>query len=404
MESALAMIMAGGRETRMDILCQHRAKPMLPFAGSFRVIDFTLSNCLHSQIRDIVTLTDYQRSNIASYLGRWALVNNMNGRVHIETANKAHLGSADAVYQSLEYLKKDDSQYILVLAGDHVYKMDYRDMLAFHQKMNADVTVGVVEAPVEEAHRFGIVTTDIDGRIIDFIEKPEIPQSNLVSMGIYVFNKEPLIEMLIEDARQANSRHDFGHGILPGMLNRFNVFSYEFDSYWRDIGNPIAYYQANMEMLSTQTSFSLNGKQAIYTGYKNLPSLIEHRNSSIRNSLISPGCVIKGRVENSVLSPNVWVDKEAEIRDSIIMANSYVGYNSLVEHCIIDEDVKVGRYCHLRGESTSLNDKYPVTLVGKGVTIPSYTVVGSGCKIPPYTDRTGFMEKTYSLNSMLLSV
>ncbi len=224
MPKVLAMILTGGRGKRMDILCQERPKPALPFAGRFRVIDFSLSNCIHSQINSIALLADYQRSYMANYLRRWNSVNVPDVRLHIlEPVTGAYRGTADAVYQNLGYLRRYRADRALVLAGDHIYKMDYRKILAFHEQVKADVTVGVVQVPIEQADRFGTVTVDAEGRIVDFVEKSGTPRSDLVSMGIYVFNTEVLAERLIEDAAQPNSPHDFGYAVIPDMVKRDRV-------------------------------------------------------------------------------------------------------------------------------------------------------------------------------------
>lgn len=401
MESTLAVILAGGRGKRMGILCQHRAKPALPFAGNIRVIDFTLSNCTYSQIENIAVLIDYQRSSLASYIGQWSSVNYKSRNIRIETAKRPHLGSADAVYQSLDYLENNGSDLVLVLAGDHIYRMDYGRLLDFHRRMGADVTVGVVPVPIEEAHRFGIVTTDKDERIIDFVEKPELPQSDLVSMGIYVFNKQLLIERLIEDAELTNSPHDFGHAVLPGIVSRDNVFAYRFDGYWRDIGNPQAYYEANMELLLPKPSFSLDGKRPVLTESNHLSTYEESQKGSIENSLVSPGCNIKGRVENSILSPGVWVGEEAVVRDSVIMKDTFIDYHSIIDHCVLDEKVNVGKYCYLGIGGTVTSGKRSITVVGEGVTVPSHTAVGRNCKVQPHVGPSDFGGKVVSSNSIL---
>jgi glucose-1-phosphate adenylyltransferase len=234
----------------MGILCQHRPKPNLPFAGIARVIDFTLSNCIHSEITDIAVLTDYQRTNLTTYLSGWRCRNvGSHGIRILEPSNGSYLGTADAVYQSTGYLEQTSSDLVLVLAGDHIYQMDYRKMLVYHRQRGADVTVAVISVPIEQARRFGVVTTDDGGQITDFVEKPELPQGNLVSMGIYVFDKQTLVERLIEDAALPHSPHDFGHAVLPYMVERDRVVAYEYHGYWKDIGTPQAYYEANMELL-----------------------------------------------------------------------------------------------------------------------------------------------------------
>jgi glucose-1-phosphate adenylyltransferase len=392
MERALAMVLAGGRGKRMDILCNEKPKPALPFAGSFRVIDFSLSNCVHSQIRRFAVLVDYQRSNIANYLRRWRLVNAGYNEVHVlEPKIGSYLGTADAIYQNLDYLEEYEPEDVLLLAGDHIYKMDYRHMLAWHKQINADVTIGVINVLAEQTHRFGIVTTDSEGKIVDFAEKPAIPQSGLASMGIYIFKRQVLVQRLIEDAAQSDSLHDFGYSIVPGMIKRDRVFAYRFNGYWQDIGTIEAYYQANMELTSRMPSFSLDGSWPILTGNSTLPPPKLSHQGSIRNSLISPGCVIQGCVENSILSPNVWIDEQATVRNSVIMANTFIGYHSVVENTIVDESVNIGKHCYIGVGETPTPIEGELTVLGKDATVPAYTAIRRNCKILPRTGSDDFI-------------
>jgi glucose-1-phosphate adenylyltransferase len=247
MKNTVAMILAGGRGKRMDILCHGRSKPVLPYAGMWRVIDFSLSNCLHSGISNIAALIDYQRQCTAEYLQEWSTSNTGGSSLHIlEPKLDSYKGTSDAVYQNLDYLRDSDPEAVLVLAGDHIYKMDFRKMLDFHQQKKADVTVGVIRVPIQQANRFGITTLDADSRITDFVEKPHHPTSNLASMGIYIFKPEVLIEHLIEDNAQPASLHDFGYALIPQMVMWNKVFAYEFNGYWRDIGTIDSYHEANM--------------------------------------------------------------------------------------------------------------------------------------------------------------
>lgn len=389
MENTVAMVLAGGRGKRMDILCQVRPKPALPFAGRFRVIDFSLSNCIHSRIQNIAVLTDYQHSHMAGYLRNWHLSNFNPGEFRVlEPQAGSYKGTADAVYQNLNYLKETGTDTVLILAGDHVYKMDYRRMLDFHLRVRADVTVGVIPVPIKEAHRFGIITVGPDGRVVDFVEKPGHPQSNLVSMGIYVFNREVLSERLTEDAGRFDSSHDFGYAILPEVVERDRVFAFRFSDYWRDIGTAAAYYEANMEIMGRQARFSLDGSWPILTAERDtLPFNLATGN--VISSIISPGCVVKGRVENSILSPGVCVEDEAIVRNSVLMSNVSVGYHSVVERCILDEEVKIGKYCHVGFGAPVLDCE--ITVLGKGVVVPHYTIVGHNCKVLPHVGAGDFI-------------
>jgi glucose-1-phosphate adenylyltransferase len=397
-----AVILAGGRGKRMDILCHIRPKPALPFAGKFRVIDFSLSNCIYSQIINIAVLTDYQRSYMDDYIRQWHRFNAGSANCYIlEPRVGSYLGTADAVYQNLDYIDKHNVDTVLVLAGDHVYKLDYRKMLAFHREANADVTVGVIPVPIEETHRFGTVTLDASGRITDFLEKSPMSQSNLASMGIYLFNRRVLAERLIEDAGNLTSRHDFGYSLLPNMVKRDRVFAYRFEGYWQDIGTVDAYYEANMELTKEQPCFSLNSATPVMTQEQHLSSPCISKQSSIINSLVSPGCVIRGRVENSVLSPQVWVDEQAVVRNSVIMGNTFIGRHSVVDCCVLDEEVKVGDYCYLGFGSSLIPGDWDITVLGKGVTVPPHTAIGRNCKIMPHVEASDFVSNVITSGAVL---
>jgi glucose-1-phosphate adenylyltransferase len=397
-----AVILAGGRGKRMDILCHIRPKPALPFAGRFRVIDFSLSNCIYSQTSDIAILTDYQRSYMADYIRQWRRFNANSTNCHIlEPRAGSYLGTADAVYQNLDYLNNRNVDMVLILAGDHVYKFDYRKMLAFHREANADVTVGVTPVPTEEVHRFGTVTLDANGRIIDFLEKSPLSQSNLASMGIYVFNRRVLAKRLIEDASDPVSRHDFGYSLLPDMVKRDRVFAYRFEGYWQDIGTVEAYYEANMELTKEQPCFSLNSASPVMTQEQHLSPPRINKQASIMNSLVSPGCVVRGRVENSVLSPQVWVDEGAVIRNSVIMGNAFIGRHSVVERCVLDEEVKIGDDCSLGFGAGLIPGDWDITVVGKGVIVPSHAAIGRNCKIMPHVEASDFVSNVVTSDSVL---
>jgi len=390
MKRTVAMILAGGRGKRMDVLCYLKPKPLLPFAGRFRVIDFSLSNCIHSQIRSIAVLVDYQRADMAEYLRRWRSANSdADGLSVLAPEASSYAGTADAVYRNLNYLKRQDANTVLVLAGDHVYKMDYRNMLAFHEKVKADATVGIVHVPVEQAHRFGTVAVDIEGRIREFVEKSSRPQSNIVSMGIYVFNKNFLAMRLAEDASETASPHDFGYSILPTMVKRDRIFAYEFNGYWQDIGTVEAYYEANMELLRAKPRFSLDSNWPIFTASNALPAE-PNPEVSIDNSLISPGCLIKGRVENSILSPGVRVKENAVVRDSVVMASASIGYHSVIDRCVLDEGVNVGKFCYAGFGSGLVPGNREITVLGKDVTVPDHTAIGRRCKISPRVEASAF--------------
>jgi len=277
-----------------------------------------------------------------------------------------------------------------VLAGDHVYKMDYRDMFAFHRKSHADVTIGAVRVTLEQTNRFGIISKYSDGRITTFSEKPDMPQSNLASMGIYIFNPELLAQRLTEDAARLDSTHDFGYAVIPEMVRRDRVFAYEFDSYWQDIGTTEAYYEANMELVKPGTSLSLDGRWPVFSEEGGTAPPRKGGQGTAVNSLVSPGCVIKGRVVNSILSPGVMVDSEAVVLDSVLMANVFVGYHSVVDRCVVGHGVSIGGFCYVGfGESVS-SEGNGVTLLGEGVAVPDHTAIGRRCKVMPHTGHDDF--------------
>lgn len=402
MNDTAALILAGGRGKRMDILCHTRPKPALPFAGRFRVIDFSLSNCIHSRISNIAVLTDYQRSYMADYIRRWHRSNagSTSCRV-LEPRAGSYLGTADAVYQNLDYLSNHNADTVLVLAGDHVYKFDYRKMLDFHRETDADVTVGVIPVPLEETHRFGTVTLDASGRITGFQEKSPISRSNLASMGIYVFNSRVLAKRLIEDANDPTSRHDFGHSLLPDMVKRDRVFAYRFEGYWQDIGTVEAYYEANMELTKEQPCFNLNSVAPVMTPEQFLSSPYINKQSGIINSLVSPGCVVRGLVENSVLSPQVWIGEQAVVRNSVIMGSTSIGGHSVVDRCVLDEEVKVGDYCYVGFSPGLIPGDWDITVLGKRVTVPSYTAIGRNCKIMPHIEASDFVTNVVTSGTVL---
>ncbi len=391
MQKTLAMILAGGRGKRMDILCHDRPKPVLRFAGKFRVIDFTLSNCVHSRINQVAVLADYHRYAMASYLERWSAMNGTSRSLHIlEPPAGSYRGTADAVYQNLGYLRRYHAERVLVLAGDHIYKMDYRKMLAFHERTKADVTIGVVQVPIEEAHRFGAVTVDRTDRVVDFVEKSGIPRKSLASMGMYIFNTEVLTRRLIEDAAQPDSPHDFGYAVIPAMVRTDRVYAFKFDGYWQDIGTVEAYYSANMELTGEKPPFEFGGAWPVL-GEAHGPTAPEvSRSGSIINSIVGPGCVIKGRVENSILSPGVLVDEQAVIMNSIVMSGASVGYHSVVDHCVLDEEAKVGRLCYIGFRGGMLPGNPSVTVLGRGATVPSHTAIGSNCRVLPGVTQADF--------------
>ena len=383
MLNTTAMILAGGRGKRMDIFCHQRPKPILPFGGRYRVIDFTLSNCLNSNIDNIAVLADYQRASIMDYIQQWSAVNHKAESFSVlQPGNGSFNGTADAVYQNLDYLRKRRSQRVLILAGDHIYKMDYRKMLDFHPSVNADVTVGVIRVPISEACRFGTVGIDSGSRIREFVEKSPSPRSNLASMGIYLFNTDILAKRLSEDSHIRYSLHDFGYSILPAIIKTDKVFAFEFKDYWQDIGTVEAYYESNMALLDN-SHFNINQDWPVFTNSASSSVSADSNTGRIVNSLVSPGCVVKGYVQNSVLSPGVLVQEHARVINSVVMNNTVIGSHSVVDRCILDEEIIIGEFCHLGFGSAQIPGVWDITMLGREVSVPSQTAIGRKCKIHP---------------------
>jgi len=313
---------------------------------------------------------------MSDYISEWNRINYDGSEIKIlEPKSSSYQGTADAIYQNISLLQTYSPETTLVLAGDHVYRMDYREMAAFHKQVGADVTIGVVSVPAKQSHRFGIVEVDRQERITSFVEKPRRATSNLASMGIYLFNTQFLIDHLTQDNKEIASNHDFGRTIIPGMVSGHKVFAYRFKDYWQDIGTIEAYYGANMQLIRKLPNISLNGNWPILTTAYNVrpPKLTNY--STIKNSLIGAGCSIDGEVENSILFPAVTVDKHATVRNSIIMSNTVIRSYTTVDRSILDEGVNLGQFCYIGFDNRPMEKQKGITVLGKGVTIPDYSAV-----------------------------
>src|SRR5229473_4434318 len=403
MSKVLAVILAGGQGERLSLLSQKRAKPAVPFAGKYRIIDFALSNCVNSGISDVVVLTQYRPHSLHDHIGigkPWDLDRQKGGvRLLQPYLGRQELewyqGTADAVYQNLDFIMESRYDYVLVLAGDHIYRMDYGPMITYHQQRGADATLGAVVVPLEEGHRFGILETDAEGRVNSFEEKPKEPRGTLGSMGIYVFGRDTLTRVLIEDARPAESggtstQHDFGRNIIPAMMARGErVFAYPFAGYWQDVGTVQSYWEAHMELLADRPAFDLHDRSwVIHTRSEERPPAHIRSGAQIVSSLISHGCIIKGRVERSVLSPGVVVEENAVVRDSIVLFDTVIGAGSVIDRAILDKEVVVGKNCQIGyGDDMTPNKLEPtrldtgITLIGKRAHLPDQLTVGRNCKI-----------------------
>jgi len=403
MSKVLAVILAGGQGERLSLLSQKRAKPAVPFAGKYRIIDFALSNCVNSAISDVAVLTQYRPHSLHDHIGigkPWDL-DRQKGGIHMlqpyigHQESEWYQGTADAVYQNLDFIMEARYDYVVILAGDHIYRMDYGPMIAFHQQRNADATLGAVVIPIEEGSRFGILETDAEGRVNSFEEKPSQPRGTLGSMGIYVFSRDTLTRVLIEDARSAEnggspSQHDFGRNIIPSMLARGErVYAYPFTGYWQDVGTVQSYWEAHMELLSDHPPFDLyDSSWVIHTRSEERPPAHIRSGAHIERSLISHGCIIKGTVERSVLSPGVVVEENAVVRDSILLFDTIIGAGSVIDRSILDKEVVVGKNCQIGyGDDLTPNKLEPtrlntgITLIGKRVHLPDGLKVGRNCKI-----------------------
>ncbi len=397
MRNVAAVIMAGGQGARLSVLSAKRAKPAVPFAGKFRIIDFTLSNCVNSGIYRVAVLTQYRPHSLNDHIGigrPWDL-DRMHGGVRLlqpylgRKESDWYRGTADAVYQNLPFLADWRADVLLILSGDHVYKMDYNAMLAFHEERRADATVGVMEVAMSEAHQFGTMVVNAEGRVVRFEEKPSQPSSNLISMGIYVFERDVLYRRLEEDARLPSSRHDFGRDVVPRMVQTDHVFAYPFKGYWRDVGTIQSYWESNMGLLNEPPDFDLYDTDwVIHTRSEERPPAHLTDRARVTRSLITHGCIINGTVQHSVLSPGVFVAEGALVRDSILFTDCIVGPGSVVDRAILDKHVVVGSTVRLGdGEDGPANRTEPrnlntgITIVGKGARIASGVRIGRNCRI-----------------------
>jgi glucose-1-phosphate adenylyltransferase len=341
----VAMLLAGGQGTRLGELTKGLAKPAVPYGGKYRIIDFALSNCAHSGIDTVGVLTQYQPHLLNAYVGNgkaWDLDRLFGGAALLppykgEGGGEWYKGTANAVFQNIHYIDQYNPEYVLVLSGDHIYKMDYNQMLQVHIERNADVTIAVIPVPWLEAGRFGIMNTDEEGRILEFEEKPSQPRSNLASMGVYIFNWSLLREYLIQDEGLPTSSNDFGKDIIPKLLgDQRSLFSYKFEGYWKDVGTIHSLWEAHMDLLEESPSFDLfDPEWKIYAGNANHPPQYISPEAKVRGALVNEGCQIYGAVEHSVISYNVQVGRGAVIKDSVIMPDVIIGENARVERAII---------------------------------------------------------------------
>ena len=349
----LAMILAGGRGSRLHELTNKVAKPAVSYGGKYRIVDFPLSNCANSGVDIVGVLTQYESVLLNSYVaagGRWGLDARESGVFVLPPREKAdadldvYRGTADAISQNIDFIDKYSPEYLLVLSGDHIYKMDYDKMLDYHKEMNADATIAVIEVPMKEASRFGIMNTDGAGRIVEFEEKPEHPKSNLASMGIYIFNWKLLRKMLLADMKDPDSHHDFGKDIIPQLLNdNKTLAAYKFKGYWKDVGTIDSLWEANMDLLDSRNELNLNDASwRIYT--EDTPTLPQYigPNAKIDKAFITQGCVVEGEVKHSVLFTGCKVGEGAKIIDSVLMPGVEVAAGAVVQRALVADNIKIG--------------------------------------------------------------
>ncbi|WP_018663215.1 glucose-1-phosphate adenylyltransferase [Heyndrickxia acidiproducens] len=341
----MAMLLAGGQGTRLGDLTTQLAKPAVPFGGKYRIIDFSLSNCMHSGIDTVGVLTQYEPLVLNSYVGNgraWDLDRNFGGTTVLppyvgKDGGKWYKGTANAVYQNINYIDYYNPEYVVILSGDHIYKMDYKKLLKYHIEKGAQASIAVIEVPWQEASRFGIMVTNSEGKIVEFEEKPQFPKSNLASMGVYLFNWKLLRQYLIQDEKNASSSNDFGKDIIPKMLKDKNkMYAYEFQGYWKDVGTVQSFWEAHMDLLKDEPAFELDDPNwKIFTGNANHPPQYIAPEANVKNSLVNEGSWIYGNVSQSVISYNVYVGKNSYIKDSVIMPNVTIGNNVTIERAII---------------------------------------------------------------------
>jgi glucose-1-phosphate adenylyltransferase len=408
-EDTLVLLLAGGVGTRLNILVKTRAKPAVPFAGLYRIIDFSLSNVMNSGMKHVGVLTQYKPMSLMRHLATgaaWDFTGRSRGVKILPPStgfrdSDWYKGTADAIRQNLNFVRAHPSREILILSGDHIYQMDLDAMIEYHRQKNADITIGMMVVPESQIHQFGSGITDNTGRIVEWEEKPKVPRTNLASMGIYVFNYEYLMKLLVEDKELV----DFGMHLVPKAIARDNVFAYPFTGYWRDVGTIQAYWEANMDLLKDDPEISpeawgirpnLESEQLLAD---RIPARIA-AGSRISRSMISAGCVIEGEVVNSVLSPGVKVGPGCRVRDSIILHDCIVEEGATVDLAIMDKRVKIGKGAVVgEGDNKNIpNSKYPdhlytgITLIGKEADIPPGTIIGRNCIINPWRKQKDFKD------------
>lgn len=386
-KECVAMLLAGGQGSRLYALTQDMAKPAVPYGGKYRIIDFPLSNCVNSGIDTVGVLTQYQPLVLNEYIGNghpWGL-DRVHGGVHVlppyESMNGKswYSGTANAIYQNISFIDRYNPEYVAVLSGDHIYKMDYSKMLDFHKKKDAEATIAVLEVPWEEASRFGIMTAAEDGTITEFAEKPKEPKSNLASMGVYIFTWKTLKRHLIENENDEKATKDFGKNVIPAMLEEGSkLVAYHFNAYWKDVGTIDSLWEANMDCLDPNVPLDLyDHNWKIYSRNPVMPPHYAGERSMIENSMVAEGCNIYGRVDFSVLFAGVTVEEGAMVRDSIIMPNTVIKKGAVIEYAIVGEDCVVGENVRVGERPEDIEDKesWGIAVIGHQINVGNDSVI-----------------------------
>ena len=391
-KKVVAMLLAGGQGSRLGELTKSMAKPAVPFGGKYRIIDFPLSNCVNSGIDTVGVLTQYEPMELNAYIGTgqpWDLDRN-NGGVFVlppyvsSSSERWYAGTADAIYQNMTFIERFDPDYVLILSGDHIYKMDYAKMLKYHESKAADATIAVLTVPMAEASRFGIMNTDDDGAIIEFEEKPKQPKSNKASMGIYIFNRSVLKEYLSADEKDPNSDNDFGKNIIPGMIrDGKRMYAWDFEGYWKDVGTISSLLEANMDLLGSKPKFNLYDKEwRIYSKSTGMPPHYAAEHAKAEDSIITEGCYVDGEVRHSVLFSGVNVGTNAVIEDSVIMPNAVIGAGAVIKKAIIGEGAVIGENAEVGCDKLPSDPDYETKLTGDITLISGSVAVESGARVP----------------------
>lgn len=388
-QEVVAMLLAGGQGSRLGVLTKNLAKPAVPFGGKYRIIDFPLSNCVNSGIETVGVLTQYQPLELNEYIGSgqpWDL-DSMNAGVHVlppyqkNRGSDWYKGTANAIYQNIPFIERYDPEYVVVLSGDHIYKMDYSKMLQYHKEKDAACTIAAYEVPMEEASRFGILNTNADGSIYEFDEKPKVPKSNNASMGIYIFTWDKLRKYLEDDENDKKSDNDFGKNVLPAMLNSGErMFAYTFEGYWKDVGTIDSLWESNMDLLNPKIELELNDETwRIYSRNPVMPPHYIASGANVQNSLIAEGCNVYGSLDFSILFAGVYVASGAEVKDSIIMPGARIEEGAQVHYAIVAENAVIGKNAVIgeRPEDVEKLEDWGVAVVGPNC------VIGEGETVPP---------------------